>query len=100
MSNRSPSRPASPGGRYGSHNQSRFGGGVSYSDADRDVLFRAVVAITGAGDAVTFGRTSDGGAYYVGTLSGGVLEKFYLDSPEALHNALSGLAETGEALII
>ncbi len=89
----------SQGHRYGGS----VGGGksrsVSYSDSDGDLLRRVVCAVTDAGDAITFGRTSERGAYYVGVLSSGLLERFYLDTPEALRECLEGIAQAGEALV-
>jgi hypothetical protein len=67
------------------------GPSVSYSDCDPGVLHGCIAAVTDAGDAVTFGRTSEGGAYYVGILSDGLLEKFYLGTCESLQEALRGM---------
>ncbi len=86
---------------------SRYGGGVrgvpltsvSYGDIDPSLLHRTVCAVTNAGDAITFGKTSEGGAYYVGVLAEGQLEKFYLDSLEDAQDCLRSISEAGEALI-
>ena len=64
------------------------GPAVSYGACPPDALHRCITAVTDAGDAVTFGLTSEGGAYYMGVLSEGLLEKFYLDSLQALQEAL------------
>jgi hypothetical protein len=65
---------------------------VSYSSIEASILHDAIVTVTDEGDAITFGRTSEGGAYYVGILSEGVLEKFYLDSSENATECLQGVA--------
>lgn len=72
---------------------------VSYSVFPPEVLQRCICAVTDAGDAITFGRTSEGGAYYVGVLSDGVLEKWYESGVDDMQNALVGIAEAGEALV-
>lgn len=64
------------------------GASVSYSALDPKVLLSAVNAVTMAGDAITLGLTSEGGAYYVGILCDGTLERFYLDSLSALEECL------------
>jgi hypothetical protein len=92
------SKPAT-GHRYGGSVGSGKGRSVSYGDADGALLQRVVCAVTDAGDAITFGRTSERGAYYVGVLSSGMLERFYLDSVEALTACLEGIASAGEALV-
>lgn len=86
--------------RYGGSTRGVPGPSVSYRDCPPELLHRAVTAVTGAGDAVTLGRTSEGGAYYVGVLADGQLEKFYLDSCEALEGCLQGLVDVGEALVV
>lgn len=67
------------------------GKAVSYGDCDPKVLCNAVTAITSCGDAVTLGLTSEGGAYYVGVLCDGQLERFYLDSRDDLQECLRRL---------
>lgn len=73
---------------------------VSYGPCPEALLHDCVVAITDAGDAVTFGRTSEGGAYYVGVLADGQLEKFYLADVDLLVECLQGLADIGHALVV
>jgi len=50
--------------------------GATYAECDPKVLLDAVYAVTNFGDAITFGLTSDGGALYVGVLSGGEVSRF------------------------
>jgi len=88
------------GTRYGGGTRGAPHAGVSYSETDPQLLLRAVAAVTAAGDAITLGLTSDGGAYYVGCIADGLLEKFYLDSCDALEDRLRGIAEAGEALVV
>lgn len=84
------------GSKYGGLSHGRPGRSVSYSDADNASLQDAITAVTNAGDALTFGKTSDGGAYYVGVLADGLLERFYLDSVDALTDTLVGLIAAAE----
>ncbi len=88
------------GTRYGGGTHGGAGRTVSYGEIPGDLLHRVIIAVTGAGDAVTFGRTSERGAYYIGVLADGALERFYLDSCEAAQDALRDIAEAGEALIV
>lgn len=86
----------SPKSAKGAPSGTKYGGGsdgaphppVSYSEIDAGALLGALIAITDAGDAITFGRTSEGGAYYVGVLAEGLLEKFYLGSRKDAEDAL------------
>jgi hypothetical protein len=87
------------GHRYGGTSAGVPGPAVSYRDADPQALQRTVSAVTSAGDAITFGRTSEGGAFYVGILSDGLLEKFYLGSPDELAECLESVAVAGESLV-
>lgn len=93
-------RGKATGSRYGGSAKGSPGKSVSYGDIAPEVLHRAVVAVTSAGDAITFGRTSEGGAYYVGVLSDGQLEKWYEDGVDSVQDALVDIALAGEALIV
>lgn len=88
------SRPAkhASGSKYGGSLRGAPGPAVSYSDLEAGILHAAIVTVTDNGDAITFGRTSEGGAYYVGILSEGTLEKFYLDSCHDAEERLRGVA--------
>ncbi len=66
-------------GKSGGHSASRYhlvGGSeqshaqATWEDAEPDDLWRTVTAIVNAGDAVTLGRTRDGGALSLTILSG------------------------------
>lgn len=94
-------RKAAPtrGHRYGGSAGGAIGRSVSWGDVEASVLHRAVVAVTGAGDALTFGRTSDGGGFYVGALADGQLERFYMGSVEDAVQQLAEIAAAGEALV-
>jgi hypothetical protein len=87
-------------GRYGAVFSGVSSGSVSYSEVEPTLLSRCVQAVTNAGDAITFGRTSDGGAYYVGVLADGKVDKRYLDSGESLEDLLRSLAVAAEALVV
>ncbi len=88
------------GSRYGGGSHGGVNHTVSYGEIPGDILHRVIIAVTGAGDAVTFGRTSERGAYYFGVLADGALERFYVDSAADAEKTLRGIAEAGEALIV
>lgn len=94
------SKTLGTGSRYGGGLHGGAGHSVSYGEIPAELLHRAIVAVTGAGDAITFGRTSDRGAYYIGILADGTLERFYLDRSEDAQDALQRISEAGEALIV
>lgn len=83
----------------------RYGGGVhgvpgktvSWSMVEADTLRSSIAAVTEAGDAITFGLTSEGGAYYVGVLSEGLVERFYLDASPAAEECLRRLEAVAKA---
>ncbi len=85
--------------RYGGNAAGLPGPRVQYSEIDPKSLQRAVNAVSNAGDAITFGTTSEGGAYYVGVLSDGLLEKFYLGSVDELQECLESISLAGESLV-
>lgn len=97
MPSRSPRSAGKPGTKYGGGTSGRPLGPVRYSEVPAELLRHAVDAVTSDGDAVTLGRTSEGGAYYVGVLSDGLLEKFYADSPDELATVLERLIEVAES---
>lgn len=76
-----PSRNSSGSGakpsKYAAVGRASNGGAVSYGGVDGNVLRDCLEAVTGDGDAILFGKTSDGGALSVQVLSGGVATKFY-----------------------
>ena len=97
-SNRSSARSPSAS-RYGGTTRGAPGRRVSYSTVDPALVHRVVALVCDAGDAVTFGTTSEGGAYYVGVLSDGQLDKSYLDSLEALQERLTEISDIARALV-
>lgn len=48
------------------------GPAVDWGDVDGDIIARAVRSVVSAGDAITFSRTRDGGAYSVTVLADGL----------------------------
>jgi hypothetical protein len=65
---------------------------IGWDEVDAMALYALVCAATNAGDAVTFGRTSDGGALSVCILTDGPPHKeYYTDADQAL-SALRELA--------
>jgi hypothetical protein len=66
-------------------------GAVSYSTLDGNFLRDTVESVTSCGDAILFGRTSDGGALSVQLLSGGVATKFYPSDASQLYELCEGI---------
>jgi hypothetical protein len=85
------------GHKYGGALGGVPGAGVSYGGVDAATLHDAITTVVDNGDAITFGRTSEGGAYYVGILCEGTLEKFYLDSGQDLESTLVAIAGQRDA---
>lgn len=67
---------------------------VSWRDVDPESMVAAVAAITEAGHAITFGRTSDGGALSLTLLVAGTPHKVYPTSAGQAEDLLSRLAHT------
>lgn len=71
-------------GRYGTRQARAAVLGVSWDEIDPLTIMRFVHAVTEAGDACTFGRTSDKGALSVTILTGqDRLKEYYKDADEA-----------------
>lgn len=62
---------------------------LGFGSADPALLRGAVAAAVDDGNALLFGRTSDGGALLLQLLDGGPAKKLYCTSPEELHMSLS-----------
>lgn len=76
---------------YASLNGSRSPRGVSYGQVEGSLLSRCVERVTERGDAILFGRTTDGGALSVHILSHGQATKFYVTDGSELMELLTGL---------
>ena len=59
-----------------------------WEDAEADALWRAVCAVTEAGDAIMFGKTRDGGALVVTLMSGDERIKQYAHTEEQVAKLL------------
>ena len=70
---------------------------ASWEDADQEELWRAIVAITDAGDAVTLGRTRDGGALSLTILSGDDRVRLYAHGADETAELLSKVRVALEA---
>lgn len=66
---------------------------LAWSQVDNEVVTDAIHLLTGNGDAVTFGVTSDGGALMVSLLTGGKVLKSYFHRPEDAEQRLRGVRE-------
>lgn len=69
---------------------------ASWEDADPDELWRTITAIVNAGDAVTLGRTRDGGALSLVILSGDERVRRYARGAEEVEQLLREIRETLE----
>jgi hypothetical protein len=67
------------------------GSKVGYGDVDAELLRDCVELVSREGDCIMFSRTSQGEAAHVRILSGGLVEKWYPDSAEALQEVLQGI---------
>jgi hypothetical protein len=66
---------------------------VSYSQIDGNTLRDCVDRVTKRGDAILFGRTSDGGALSIQVLTGGKAEKFYVSDGSELMELITGIID-------
>lgn len=76
--------------RYSSRRVVKNDTPIGWDEVDAMAVYALVAAVTNAGDAVTFGRTSDGGALSVCILTDGPPHKEYYNDAD---QALSGLRE-------
>lgn len=97
MSISSGSKNNSTPSRYAALSRSTSGEPVSYRGVDGALLRKAVDGVTSNGDAILFGRTSDGGALCVQVISNGQSTKWYPNDASLLYELLEGLGALGEA---
>ena len=84
------------GGKYYGVGHSGSGSVVSYGDADPETLRDVVRLVTDAGDAITFSKTSDGGAMSIGLIEDGLVTKVYATDSVELTDALEGICKALE----
>lgn len=93
-------------GKPASSGSSRYGGlksdssptdYASWEDAEPEELWRTVTAIVRAGDAVTLGRTRDGGALSLVILSGDERIRRYARGADEVRALLADIRTTLEA---
>lgn len=86
----------------GADRYSRLGSGkpqadqASWEDATPDALWRAVIAVTNAGDGITLSKTKDGGALAVTLLHGGQRIPHYPRGEEAIEQLLLTIRAAAE----
>jgi hypothetical protein len=83
--------------KYDGVNGSGSGRALSYGQIDGNLLRDCVEAITAAGDAILFGRTSDGGALSLHVLSNGSTIKLYPADASMLQESLESLIRAATA---
>lgn len=76
---------------YAALNGARTSGNLSYGQVEGSLLSTCVERVTDHGDAILFGRTTDGGALSVHVLAGGRAEKFYVTDASELMQLLLDL---------
>jgi hypothetical protein len=82
---------------YASLLSNRSVGALSYGQVDGEALRSCLVSVVERGDAVLFGRTSDGGALSVRVLSHGQTYAFYATDASELLELLEGLTRGARA---
>ena len=70
---------------------------VSASDCEATILRDCIGAVTDTGDAIMFGRTTDGGALSVSVYSGGRRAVAYFVDMDSLHQALVELRQSASS---
>lgn len=89
--NRNAAQPKT--GKYGKLGASQAKGEIAWKDVDGPSIKRCIAAVTSTGDAITFGRTSDGGALAVTILSGAERHKLYASQVEEAEDMLRSIEE-------
>lgn len=70
---------------------------LSYGQVSGSLLSECVERVTNRGDAILFGRTTDGGALSIHILAGGEASKFYVTDASELMELLQGLIAAVDA---
>lgn len=70
---------------------------ATWEEADADELWRTIYEVTGAGDALMFGRTRDGGAVTLVVLSGDERVRQYATGAEEISELLKRVRAAVEA---
>lgn len=79
--------------RYGSLGTKSNKGPITWASVDGPSIKRAVDAVTSCGDAITFGRTTDGGALSITILSGTERRKLYASEVDEANDTLAAIIE-------
>lgn len=70
---------------------------ASWEDAEADMLWKAITAVTDGGDAVMLSRTRDGGAVVLTLLAGDERMKHYATGAEAIARLLTETLEAARS---
>lgn len=73
-----------------------IGDKASWEEADADLLWRVVTAVTEAGDAITLGKTRDGGAVSLTVLSGEERIRLYAHGEDEVAEMLASVMRSLE----
>lgn len=88
-----------PGRRgYGANGGDGGDTSVRYGNTDAELLRECIDAVSVAGDAILFARTTDGGAYVVRVLSDAGNGVWYPPTGEALEGVLSKVIDVAKGL--
>lgn len=79
--------------RYGSLGTKSSKGPITWAQVDGPSIKRAVDSVTSCGDAITFGRTTDGGALSITILSGTERRKLYASEVDEANDTLAAIIE-------
>jgi hypothetical protein len=89
--------PTQSASRYAGLRAVNRTGALSFGQVAGDTLRECVTTVVAAGDAILFGRTSDGGALSVRILSNGVTECWYPSDASELQELLEAVTALNKA---
>lgn len=90
-------RPQNGTNPYASVGRDRSAAPLSYGQVSGETLRECVVSVVDSGDAVLFGRTSDGGALSVRVLHNGATNAWYATDASELQELLEALVAVTKA---
>lgn len=70
---------------------------ASWEDVEAEEIWRTIMLVTNAGDALTFSKTRDGGAVGIVILSDGPPQKLYAHNAEEMRTLLANIRAGAES---
>lgn len=98
MSSNRKAKPSSGRRGYGNDKGDSDSTALRYGNADAELLRECIDSVSGAGDAILFARTIDGGAFVLRVLSDAGNGVWYPPSDEALVGVLQKVIELARGL--